>query len=155
MSFYGEIFWVIYRVVAARATACGRRARAAALPAPASIPRRRRAGSFYLSLAFLHAVFALAGCADGPGALLVDSSQYSAYHCKDLVNQRKALLARKKQLRALMGKASQGGGGVIIGTLAYRTDYESVLTEEKLVEREAAEKKCQLVPAYASDGTIH
>jgi predicted small lipoprotein YifL len=100
---------------------------------------------------------ALAGCglSNGPGSLFVDPGRYSAYHCKDLATQWKTLLKREKDLRALMDKASEGGGGVIIGALAYRSDYESVLTEKKLLQREAAEKNCQLVATYESDQGIH
>jgi hypothetical protein len=103
------------------------------------------------------ACLALAGCglSDGPGSLFVDPGQYSAYHCKDLATQWTTLLKREKDLRALMGKASEGGGGVVIGTLAYRSDYESVLTEKKLLQRDAAEKNCQLVATYESDQSIH
>ena len=66
----------------------------------------------------------------------------------------KTLNAREKELRGLMDRAKEGGGGVVIGTLAYRADYDSVLTQEKLVQREAADKKCELAPAYQSDQTI-
>jgi hypothetical protein len=102
---------------------------------------------------------ALSGCGigDGPGALFVDPGRYVAYHCNELADRWKQLLAREKELRNLMDKASEGGGGVVIGTLAYRSDYESVKTEQKLLQRTAAEKKCDLVGAssnYQSDQTI-
>jgi hypothetical protein len=42
----------------------------------------------------------------------------------------------------------------VIGTIAYRSDYESVLTEEKLVQREAAAKKCELTTTFQSDQSI-
>ena len=35
-----------------------------------------------------------------------------------------------------------------------RQDYESVLTEEKLVQREANEKKCELTTTFQSDQSI-
>ena len=73
---------------------------------------------------------ALAGCGlgNGPGSLLVDPGRYEAYHCNDLVARWKHLTDREKDLRALMDKASQSGTGAVIGAVAYRSDYESVLT---------------------------
>jgi hypothetical protein len=98
---------------------------------------------------------ALSGCgSDGVGGLLVDPARYSAYHCKELVAESKNLANREKQLRDLMDKASEGGGGSVIGNLAYRSDYETVLEQQKLLKRAAAQQKCELVPTYSSDHTI-
>jgi hypothetical protein len=102
------------------------------------------------------AMAALSGCGgDGVAALLVDPARYSAYHCKELIAESKNLANREKQLHDLMDKASEGGGGSVIGTLAYRSDYETVLEQQKLLKRAVAAQKCELVPAYSSDGTIH
>jgi hypothetical protein len=98
----------------------------------------------------------LAGCglSDGPGAILIDPARYSAYHCNDLATQWKVLVAREKELHGLMDKASEAPGGAVIGSLAYRTDYESVLSEEKLLQRTAVEKNCGFTPEFQSDQTI-
>jgi len=99
----------------------------------------------------------LAGCSlsDGVGPYIVDPGRYSAYHCKDLVERLKALTARQKELRDLMGKASEGGGGSVIGAISYRPDYEKQLGEEKVLRRTAAEKKCALEPpTFESDQSI-
>jgi hypothetical protein len=58
----------------------------------------------------------------------------------------KVLLAREQDLSNLMERASDGGGGVLIGNMSYRADYENTLSEEKLLRRTAAEKKCELTP---------
>ena len=102
------------------------------------------------------AVAALTGCgaSNGPGSILVDPGRYSAYHCDDLAAHWKDLVARENELRNLMKKASEGGGGAVIGSLAYRTDYESVLTEERLLQRAAADQKCAFTPVFQSDSTI-
>ena len=114
--------------------------------------RSRR--SFLLCAAAAGMTLAGCGLGNGPGSLLVDPGRYEAYHCNDLVTQWKALTAREKELRALMDKASQSGTGAVIGAVAYRTDYESVLTEEKLVQREANDKKCELTTTFQSDQSI-
>jgi hypothetical protein len=99
---------------------------------------------------------ALAGCgmSDGPGALLIDPGRYSAYHCNDLAARWKVLVAREKDLRALMDKADQTAGGAVIGSLAYRTDYDSVIGEERLLQRTAAEKNCNFTTQFQSDQII-
>jgi hypothetical protein len=103
----------------------------------------------------LLAMAVLSGCgSDGVSALLVDPARYSAYHCKELIAESKNLANREKQLHDLMDKASEGAGGSVMGTLAYRTDYETVLEQQKLLKRTAAEQKCELVPTYSSDHTI-
>jgi len=98
---------------------------------------------------------ALAGCGMGgdAGALMVDPSRYDGYHCSDLVLQWKALLKREKDLRELIDRAD--AGSTVIATLTYRTDYDTVLGEKKILQRTAAEKNCVLVSAYQSDQTIH
>ena len=54
-----------------------------------------------------------------------------------------------------MDKASEGGGGRRRDrSLAYRSDYDSVLSEERLLQRTAADKNCGFTPEYQSDQTI-
>jgi len=99
---------------------------------------------------------ALGGCGlgDGAGAMFVDPGHYSAYHCNELVARWKVLVARESELRGLMDKAREGAGGGLIGSLAYRSDYDSVVTEERLVQRAAADKNCGFNPDYQSDHII-
>jgi hypothetical protein len=98
----------------------------------------------------------LAGCglSDGPGAVFVDPGRYSGFHCKDLIAESQNLANRERDLRNLMDKASEGGGGSVIGGLAYRSDYAIVLEQQKVLKREVAAKKCELVPSYSSDRVI-
>jgi hypothetical protein len=53
-----------------------------------------------------------------------------------------------------MDRADQGGGGAVIGSLAYRPDYDSVLGEERLLQRTAAEKNCSATQQFQSDQII-
>jgi len=117
---------------------------------------RRLAGlsSALLSCAFVGVALAGCGLSNGPGSLIVDPGPFKAYHCNDLLARWNVLLNREKDLRNLMSKASEGGGGTVIGTLAYGTDYQTVLTEKKIVQQEAAEKNCELVHTFQSDQTI-
>jgi hypothetical protein len=100
--------------------------------------------------------FELGGCglSDGAAPYMVDPLRYEGYHCQDLLSQWNGLQAQEKNLRNLMARADEGPGGSVIGTLTYRTDYETVLGQEKVLQRTAAEKKCALTPVYESDQTI-
>jgi hypothetical protein len=103
------------------------------------------------ALGSIVAAGALAGCVadQGPGQIAVDPGRYEFYHCNDLASQLKILQAREAELRMLMAKAGESGGGVVVGALAYRSDYETVLSQEKLLQRTAAEKKCEVEPPPA------
>jgi hypothetical protein len=97
---------------------------------------------------------ALSSCGLGPGALIVAPGTYTPYRCNDLLKQWAALNKREQELRDNMNRASQGGGGTVIGALAYGTDYQTVLTQKKMVQQDAAEKNCELVHNFQSDQTI-
>jgi hypothetical protein len=116
--------------------------------------RRRFARLTGASAVCLIIAIGLVGCSAGPGTLLADPGRYSVMHCKDLIAQRNSLITREQELRKLQAKASEGTGGAIIGAMAYRADYETALTDQKIVEREAADKNCQLSPTFQSDQTI-
>ncbi len=124
----------------------------------ASLWRRECSRLSAIGLICLLAGGALVSCGigeGGVGTLALDPGRYALYHCNDLVARLKALIARESELRNLMDKASEGTGGALIGALSYRTEYETVLSDQKLVRRTAAEKKCELgPPTYQSDQTI-
>ncbi len=82
----------------------------------------------------------------GCSTFIVDPGHYSVYHCDGLAARLKVLLAREQELSNLMERASEGGGGVLIGNMSYRADYENTMGEEKVLRRTAAEKKCELPP---------
>jgi len=117
--------------------------------APRPAPNRSR-------LVALFAAVALAGCGlseNTTGALMVDPGHYEGYHCNELTALWQKLEAREKDLRSHIERAQESGNAVI-GTMTYRADYETVLGEQKVLQRTAAEKNCTLVPAYRSDQTI-
>jgi len=58
---------------------------------------------------------ATVGCSTSVDTYLVDPGYYSAYHCKQLVERLKELQTRQSDLRNLTEKASEGGGGTLIG----------------------------------------
>jgi hypothetical protein len=80
---------------------------------------------------------------DGPGAIWVDPGKFIFYRCDDLARHWKELIARENELRGLIEKANESTAGAVIGSIAYRSDYEAVLSEEKAFTQE-----------YQSDQTI-
>lgn len=120
---------------------------------------RRRTGSsaIGLGLACALAVVSLGGCGASSVATWIDDpGKYSAYHCKELAGKQKELAKRAQDLRDLMAKADDGSGGSVVGALSYRTNYEVVVGDQKLVEHEAVEKKCDFIspPVTDSDRVI-
>jgi hypothetical protein len=99
---------------------------------------------------------ALAGCglSDGAGALFVDPGRYAVYRCEDLAARRQVLTTRENELRGLIEKANESAAGAVVGSLAYRSEYDSVLAEEKLLQRKAAEKNCSFAVPSLSDQTL-
>lgn len=108
-----------------------------------------------LALLALVALLILAGCgSDGAGAVFIDPGRYALYHCDDLATRRKALIAREAELRGLMERASESAAGSVIGSLAYRSEYDSVIAEQKLLQRNAGEKNCSFASPLQSDQTL-
>jgi hypothetical protein len=91
---------------------------------------------------------------DGPGAVFVDPGKYGLYDCNALGLRWKELIVREKELKSLIDKSNESAAGGVIGSLAYRSDYDSVLTEKILVQRRAADLKCSVTPDYKSDNAI-
>ncbi len=108
--------------------------------ARAHVPR-----SIALLVAAVALVSALAGCTSNDrDELLIDPGRYTAFKCDDLAARWKLVSAREKELRGLMDRANQSGGGAVVGALAYRADYNVVIEDEGLLQRTAAEKNCGL-----------
>jgi len=98
---------------------------------------------------------ATAGCSTSVDTYLVDPGRYSAYHCKQLTDRLKELQTRERELLNLTDKASEGGGGALIGGMSYRVQYEKAVGEEKVLRQTAAEKKCAIEgPVLESDQVI-
>jgi hypothetical protein len=117
--------------------------------------RVRRGASAASALLALFLAGAAAGCSTSIDTYMIDPAHYSAYHCKELVDKLKELQTRQRDLRNLMDKASDGGGGTIIGGMSYRADYGKAVGEENVLRRTAADKKCSLEgPSFESDHII-
>jgi len=156
MAFRGDVAGSIHRLLLGPARAPNHGERASSFVVQPSFPlsQRRLAGLILATLICALAAAVLAGCGGGVGSLMVDPARYDAYRCNDLVGEWENLLNREKELRGLIDRAREGGGGTVIGAVAYRSDYETVLAQEKVLQHAAAEKNCALTRTYKSDQTI-
>jgi hypothetical protein len=73
---------------------------------------------------FCIALTAVGSGSDDPG-IWVDPAKFTLYHCEDLSRRLKELTTRESELRALIEKANESTGGAVIGSVAYRSDYEA------------------------------
>ncbi len=131
---------------------------ARAAPAPRAAPcadrdqDRRAAG-----LASLLVCVLLAGCAGaGEETLIVgEAGKYQYYHdCEQLAVWAKVQSKREQELKALIEKAERGSAGVLVGTIAYRSDYVAVAEDLRVIEATARNKNCRLPSTWISNGVI-
>ena len=118
---------------------------------------RPRAPAARLMVAALFAAVALSACsstADNSMTLLVSSGKYQYHSCDQIAAAIKAQAARRDELKGLMDKASQGAGGVVVGALAYRTDYLATGEELQVLEATARGKNCPRAGDWSSSGAI-
>ncbi|MGH6663511.1 MAG: hypothetical protein ACREB2_01225 [Pseudolabrys sp.] len=114
----------------------------------------------FCSVAAVLAATTLAGCAsdDTTARLLVPPDKYVLYNCAELARQMPVKLAREKELRELMAKASVDPAGRGIGGLAYDSEYLLVRGEINDLRATAADKHCSGMPTDAAPapvGAIH
>ncbi|HEX3506453.1 MAG TPA: hypothetical protein VHU22_23965 [Xanthobacteraceae bacterium] len=107
-------------------------------------------------LAVLDLACSLAGCAGNVTGndFLVDPGHYAAYKCDDLIKRWKIVTAREKELRGLVARADQNNAGVVVGSLAYRTEFDVVMGDERLLQRAAADQNCALPYQGQSGGPL-
>ena len=67
---------------------------------------------------------------------------------------RQGYAMNERELRGLIERASESAAGSVIGSLAYRSDYDSVIAEQRLLQRIATEKNCSFALPLQSDQTL-
>jgi hypothetical protein len=86
--------------------------------------------------------------------VFVDPAKFTYYRCDDLVRYARALVTREERLRTDMARAEQSSGGMLVSTMAYRSDYAHVRGEMRLLEKVAGDKKCDLRQPSPMDNPI-
>ena len=98
---------------------------------------------------------ALAGCAgavDGP-LFFSDPGKYQYHNCEQLATAAKGQIGRQQELKALIDKAEQGVGGIIVSLMAYKSDYVAVEEDLRVIETTARNKNC-VTPATWQSNTV-
>jgi hypothetical protein len=101
----------------------------------------KKAGSLFGALALAALSVSCAG--DIAGYALVTQDKYDFMECKEIVTNRTGLLAREKQLAALIEKAEASPGGIIISAGSYRSEMISVQTSLRVLNKAAQQKGCE------------
>lgn len=103
------------------------------------------------------AVFSVAGCSTSSNVdvmLFADPGKYEYHTCDQILNAGRSVAAREEKLRELIHKAEQGTGGGVVGTLAYRGEYRTVVEELAVIDTVSRRKNCLTPPTWRSTTAI-
>ena len=107
-------------------------------------------------IASLWLCLAVAGCTsavEGP-LLFSDAGKYQYHNCDQLAVAAKAQSARELELKALIDKAEQGVGGILVSLMAYKTDYVAIEEDLRVIESTARSKNCLTPSTWQSNAVI-
>ena len=101
---------------------------------------------------------ALSGCgsitAETGTSAFVAPGKYDVFTCADIDRQVQAVQRRKAELEQLMGRASEGAGGSIAGTIAYRGEYQQNRDDLIELSRASANKQCATKSQWSSGRAV-
>jgi hypothetical protein len=100
----------------------------------------------------------LPGCSSitaetGTSAYVVPG-RYDVYTCADIDRQVQISQKRKAELEQLMGRASEGAGGALANTIAYRGEYLQTRDEIGELSRASANKQCSANSPWSSGRAV-
>ncbi len=76
------------------------------------------------------------------------------YHTCDQILKSGEVAARELKLRELIQKAEQSARGALVGTVAYRGEYRTVVEELAVIEGVSSRKSCNTPPSWRSSTAI-
>jgi hypothetical protein len=116
---------------------------------------RRAAGAV---AALVLAAAGLAGCGSiserTAAAAFTSPGKYNLYTCQDIEKSFLTLRARQIELEQLMGRASQGVGGELVNTIAYRGEYSQRTGELNELAKAKADKQCATESKFSSGRAV-
>lgn len=87
----------------------------------------------------------LAGCTSTQlSSAIVRPEKYSHYTCEQMASAGTVEAGRERELKELMDKAAQGGGGEFAIAVAYRGEYLTVQGNLRELEAAAVRKGCAM-----------
>jgi hypothetical protein len=87
--------------------------------------------------------------------LFADPGKYEYHTCEQILAAGRGAAAREVKLRELIQKAEQGGaGGNLVGMVAYRGEYRTVVEELAVIDTVSRRKNCLTPPSWRSTTAI-
>ncbi|MPZ38332.1 MAG: hypothetical protein GEU95_09735 [Rhizobiales bacterium] len=102
-------------------------------------------------------MFGLAACSTSNNVdvmLFADPGKYEYHTCDQILNAGHAVAHRATRLRELIHKAEQSPGGALVGTVAYRGEYRTVVEELAVIDSVSRRKNCLTPPTWRSTTAI-
>ena len=116
----------------------------------------RRASTIVVVMALLSA--GLAGCGSVSDRTLAGAftspGKYDIYTCSDIERTAAGIKTRQVELEQAMGRASQGGGGDFINTIAYRGEYAQGNGELAELAKAKSDKQCAVDSKFSSGRAV-
>jgi hypothetical protein len=129
--------------------------RAAPASCAAGVARGSTGGVRVARLAPLLLCSALAGCSTGSEMLVFsDPGKYQYHSCEQLATTAKGVAVRREELAKLIERAEQGMAGVVVSTIAYKSEYTAIGQDLRLLESVARDKSCVIAPTWRSNTAI-
>jgi hypothetical protein len=103
------------------------------------------------------AAIAVAACSTSNNVnvmLFADPGKYEYQTCDQILKAGYATAARERKLSELIHKAEQGAGGALVGTVAYRGEYRTVVEELAVIDTVSRRKNCLTPPTWRSTTAI-
>jgi hypothetical protein len=86
--------------------------------------------------------------------LFADPGKYEYHTCEQILAAGRATSQREVKLRELIQKAEQGAAGSLVGAVAYRGEYRTVVEELAVIDTVARRKNCLTPPSWRSTTAI-
>jgi len=111
-----------------------------------SVPIMRRLLPIVLTFAGALTVGGCGMSGDPAASAFVAPGKYMLFQCDDIDREAKGVMARQKQLEALMAKSNASTAGQLIGDATYGTDLAGMRGQMRDLREAARDKNCNFVP---------
>lgn len=86
--------------------------------------------------------------------LFADPGKYEYHTCAQILQAGNTVAEREMKLRALIQNAEKSAGGSLVGTIAYRGEYRTVVEELAVIDNVSRRKNCLTPPSWRSSTAI-
>jgi hypothetical protein len=100
----------------------------------------------------------LAGCSSmseqTAASAFISPGAYDVYTCQDVEKLSASMRARQVELEQLMARASQGAGGELVSSIAYRSEYAQARGMVAELAKAKADKRCASESEFSSKRAV-